>query len=58
MARKDIHLSISLDARTAEMLDELKAMQGISHAEAVRRSIHLLHAVCKVGKPRQSTKVS
>lgn len=46
MARKDIHLSISLDARTAEQLDQIRALQGISHAEAVRRAIHLLHSSC------------
>jgi hypothetical protein len=45
-ARKDIPVSAGLDAATNELLDQLAAMQAVSHAESVRRAIHLLAAHC------------
>jgi hypothetical protein len=47
--RKDIPVSAGLDAATNELLDQIAAMQGISHAEVVRRALHLLAAACGLG---------
>ncbi|MDB5057208.1 MAG: hypothetical protein JWO59_680 [Chloroflexi bacterium] len=53
-ARKDIPASAGLDAETNETLDRLAAMQGVSHAEIIRRAIHLLASVNGIlGKARQ-----
>jgi hypothetical protein len=46
MARKDIPASAGLDAETNELLDKLAALQGESHAEIIRRAIHLLGTTC------------
>jgi len=45
-ARKDIPVSAGLDAATNELLDQLASLQGISHAEVVRRALRLLATVC------------
>jgi len=48
-AHKDIQVSARIDGETNEMIDMLAAMQGVSHAEIVRRAVHLLAVTCKVG---------
>lgn len=50
-AHKDIVLSSRIDGETNEMVDMLAAMQGVSHAEIVRRAVHLLATTCKVDSP-------
>jgi hypothetical protein len=46
MARKDIPAGTNLDAETNELLDKLANLQGASHAEIIRRAIHLLGSTC------------
>ena len=51
--RKDQQHTTRLDGETAELLDQLARLQGVSHAEITRRAIRLLAHACNVGTTRR-----
>ncbi len=46
--RKSIPVSAGLTAAENELLDELAALQRVSHAEIVRRALRLLAGICEL----------
>lgn len=56
-AHKDIQVSARVDGATNEQIDQLAAMEGVSHAEIVRRAVHLLAAINRLNQPSERVKI-
>lgn len=51
-ARKDIQVSTRVDGSTNELIDQLASLQGVSHAEIIRRAARLLASRCGIEQAR------